>query len=296
MCRTKSEVVACQMCGTSLCQKAGKGRAKLYCSGCRRARYQVGESQMQCRTCGKTWMRRGPGRVAKYCSPRCRHLAEQPKRRKKVACVRCGKTWTSLSGQGKLCPDCHHWRPSSGSHVECKQCGKRFYRSPSCTQQHCSRLCLHASLRTWHTCLHCGKEFSRRKYRSNDKRQYCRMQCYWDAHGMDGSVAARLKGRWAGNTRKRCRKAGVPYDPSITITKVAERDAYQCQICMRQCNRSWLVRKSTRKPHPLNRTIDHIVPIVAGVHGHEWHNVQCACVSCNLKKGHKRHMAQLRLL
>jgi hypothetical protein len=284
------------MCGVPICQKTGKGRAKLYCDECLKKRDRVGESERTCRTCGKTWMRQGPGRVAKYCSRRCRHVAEQPKRSQEVVCVRCQKPWISKSGHGKLCPDCHHWRPSSGQHVRCLQCGKCFYRRPSCTQQHCSRRCLHDSLRTWHACKHCGNVFSRRKYRTNDSRQYCCIQCYWDAYGMDGSVAAKLKGRWAGNTRRRCRKAGVPYDPSVTLAKVAERDAYQCQICGRQCNRSWIVNKSSRKPHSRNRTIDHIVPIVAGVHGHEWHNVQCACLACNLKKGKRRTHGQLRLL
>ena len=297
MCRTKSEVVACQTCDAPICQMAGKGRAKLYCNECGKKRHQVGKSQMQCRTCGKIWMRCGPGRTAKYCSPQCRHLAKQPKRRKEMACVRCCKTWASKSGYGKLCPGCRHWRPSSGSHVECKHCGKCFYRSPSCTQQHCSRLCLHAALRVWHACLHCGKQFSRRKYRSNDTRQYCRIQCYWDANGMDGSKAAKARsyGLCVGGVRKRCRRFGVPCDPNVTVEKVAKRDEYVCQLCGKQCNKAWLVAKEKRTPHPRNRTVDHIIPLSEGLYGHEWHNVQCACYSCNVKKSDNRTTDQLRL-
>ena len=298
MCRTKSEIVACQTCNAPVSQTIGKGRARLYCSECLRKRYLVGKRQMTCSVCGKTWTREGPGRASKYCSSSCRHTADKPRRRKEATCERCNVCFVSHAhgGSARLCHKCCHWRPCRGDTVQCQHCSQDFYRRPSSVQAYCSLKCQHEAKKVWHTCLHCGKKFSRRKYRANDKRQYCRMQCYWDAHGMDGSVAAKLKGRWAGNTRQRCRKAGVPYDPTVTIDRVASRDAYQCQLCGNQCNRSWMVHKRSGKPHPRNRTIDHIVPIVAGVHGHEWHNVQCACVSCNLKKGRKWCVAQLRLL
>lgn len=296
MCRIKSEIAACQMCSAPIAQVLGKGRARLYCGKCLLKRHRVGRSEMTCRVCGKTWMREGPGRIAKYCSPRCARAFLYPKRAKEIDCIRCNSTFVSKTGKGRLCPQCHHWRPSHGERVDCLHCGHGFYRRPSCSQMYCSRKCLHAALRTWHRCKHCAKVFSRRKYRASDKREYCCMQCYWDAHGMDGSASRRLAGRHTGNTRKRCRKMGVPYDPSVTIARVAERDAHQCQICGRQCNPTWLVSKATRRPHPRNRTIDHIVPIAAGRHGHEWHNVQCACLACNVKKGSRWSFGQLRLL
>lgn len=296
MCRAKSEIVSCETCNAAISQTLGKGRARRYCGKCLLKRHRVGQRQMACCVCAKTWTRKGPGRAPKYCSSRCRHVADKPKRRKEVTCERCHAPFVSKSGSARLCNQCCHWRPCHGNVVECQQCRREFYRTPCSVQAYCSLQCQYAAKKVWHTCLHCGQQFSRRKYRANDKRQYCRMQCYWDAHGMDGSVAAKLKGRWAGNTRKRCRKAGVPYDPTVTIDKVAERDAYQCQLCGNQCNMSWMVDRRSRKPHPRNRTIDHIVPIVAGVHGHEWHNVQCACVSCNLRKGRKWRVSQLRLL
>jgi hypothetical protein len=149
---------------------------------------------------------------------------------------------------------------------------------------------MHDSKRSWHVCKHCRVSFSRRKYRAGDKREYCCIQCYWDAHGMDGSKAAkaRMYGNCLGNTRRRCRSFGVPYDPKVTIERVAERDGYRCQLCGSQCNHKWLVAKHSRRPHPRNRTVDHIVPLAAGVFGHEWHNVQCACYSCNVKKSNRR--------
>lgn len=297
MCRTKAEVVACVVCSAPVSQTLGKGLARLYCRECIRKRYRAGASCMTCQGCGKVWMRDGPGRPAKWCSQQCRHAAEYVKRRKVTACRRCGEAFVSTTGRGRLCPQCHHWKPRCGTTTACVRCNKPFYCAPANrTQQFCSRQCLHETKKKWHACGNCGNLFSRRKYRANDRRQYCCVQCYWDAHGMDGTVAARLNGRWAGKTRKRCRKAGVPYDPTVTIQKVAERDAYQCQICGKQCNTSWLVHKASRKPHSRNRTIDHIVPIVAGVCGHEWHNVQCACLSCNVKKGSKWRFGQLRLL
>lgn len=214
MCRTKSEVVACQMCGTSICQKPGKGRVRLYCNECLKKRHRVGESQMTCRICGKTWMRQGPGRVAKYCSGRCRHLSELPKRSKQVACVRCGKTWVSKSGHGKLCPDCHHWRPLCGQQLPCEQCGAKCYSRPSERRRFCSVACriaadnagraqrrsrLQSEMKavgtrkrfdTGKKCLRCGSSVLRTMYWSvkgqcwrlpttgkGDKRLYCGKSC-----------------------------------------------------------------------------------------------------------------------
>jgi hypothetical protein len=301
MCRTKRQCVSCVTCGVPVKQAHGKGRARLYCDSCRSARAKaacISQGKLAtCVECGRRWTSKvTSGRHPLHCSAECRRSAIARRRAKTVKCSRCNSTFVSKTGKGRFCPQCRRWRPSQGEQVECLQCGRSFYRQPSCSQMYCSRKCLHDALRTWHTCKHCAKVFSRRKYRASDKREYCCMQCYWDAHGMDGSVSRALAGRHTGNTRKRCRKAGVPYDSSITINKVSERDAYQCQLCGKQCNPAWLVNKRTRTPHPRNRTIDHIVPIAAGVHGHEWHNVQCACLACNMKKGASRIASQLRLL
>jgi len=214
MCRTKSDVVACQMCGTSLCQKAGKGRAKLYCSGCLKKRYIVGPRKITCCICGKTWEQNSRGPRARYCSSKCRYFAEQPKRAKEKACQRCHQSFISKSGQASLCPDCSHWRPSCGRQVPCEQCGAKCYSRPSERRRFCSVACrisadnarsehrrshLQAEMHTVGTrkrfdagkkCLRCGKPIIRTMYWSasgqcwrlpttgkGDKRLYCGKSC-----------------------------------------------------------------------------------------------------------------------
>lgn len=308
MCVACTDQRRCLECGAVLPPYAGIGRLRKYCVPCgRRASHRRFRQRQKsrlpsrlCVICGKAIHKQGPGRKGVCCSPQCRSLRrsrdQSLRRATNTTCIRCGESFQAKTQKARLCTQCQYWRPSRGQQVECMQCGRGFYRRPSCSQAYCSRKCLHDALKTWHRCRHCDKVFSRRKYRASDKREYCCIQCYWDANGMDGSVARRLAGRHTGNTRKRCRKMGVPYDPSVTIARVAERDANQCQICRRQCNPTWLVSKTTRRPHPRNRTIDHIVPIAAGRHGHEWHNVQCACLACNVKKGSRWSFGQLRLL
>lgn len=300
MCRKKRECTACVACSVPVTQTEGKGRARLYCDDCRKSIHReppAVSTLRSCLECGKQWMQPAcVGRKPKVCSRNCRERWRYRQRATEVRCARCGSCFVSASGRAKFCKSCDRLRKLSGHATVCVACGSAFYNCPSSTKKHCSRKCLIASIKKSFVCTHCNKTFSRRKYRKGDTRKYCSIQCYWDANGMTGRTTAKLKGHWLGNTRKRCRKAGVAYDPSVTIARVAERDAFQCQICKRQCNRQWLVSKRDKKPHPLNRTVDHIVPLAAGVYGHEWHNVQCACLSCNLKKGAKRRHGQLRLL
>ena len=290
MCLNKFSVVSCQTCGCAIEQKQGKGRAKRYCDACMLRRYQAGPSTMNCSVCGAAWVRQGAGRPAKQCSPQCKLVSRNRRQQKRVACEKCHTPFITKTGKGRLCRACRWVKPSNGTAAACLQCGTSFYRTSSSTQRYCSWRCMHDSKRSWHVCKHCRVSFSRRKYRAGDKREYCCIQCYWDAHGMDGSKAAkaRMYGNCLGNTRRRCRSFGVPYDPKVTIERVAERDGYRCQLCGSQCNHKWLVAKHSRRPHPRNRTVDHIVPLAAGVFGHEWHNVQCACYSCNVKKSNRR--------
>ena len=302
MCKSKPEMDYCQACGSAIGQPKAKGRPRLYCDSCRAVRAKeasvVPPRQHTCVECGKTWSSKWNPR---YCSDKCQRKGESKRRRALCAteknCERCGVSFVSLSGRARMCPKCHHFRPLNGETVSCKTCGEMFYRTPSSRRGYCSRKCAHAAKRTIHTCNHCGKQFFRRKYRNSDTRKYCRIQCYWDANGMDGSKAAKARsyGLCLGNVRKRCRRFGVAYDPTVTIEKVAERDRYVCQLCGKKCNTSWLVAKGKRTPHPRNRTVDHIIPLSESLYGHEWRNVQCACYSCNVRKSSNRRTDQLRL-
>jgi hypothetical protein len=94
-----------------------------------------------------------------------------------------------------------------------------------------------------------------------------------------------------GKYRDRCERAGVPWVSGITAKKVCERDRYRCQLC--GCKTPKRLRGTFEPNAP---ELDHIVPINAegGSPGHAWHNVQCACRRCNLKKS-ATPLGQLRL-
>lgn len=96
--------------------------------------------------------------------------------------------------------------------------------------------------------------------------------------------------RGRGKYRERCRRAGVPYQPGVTPSKVFARDGYRCQLCGRKTPPRL---RGTCQPNAPE--LDHIVPISAACSpGHVWSNVQCACRSCNGKK-HTKPLGQLKL-
>ena len=55
--------------------------------------------------------------------------------------MRCNSTFVSKSGKGRLCPQCHHWRPSLGRQIACEQCGTQCYSKQSEGRRFCSVVC-----------------------------------------------------------------------------------------------------------------------------------------------------------
>jgi 5-methylcytosine-specific restriction endonuclease McrA len=98
--------------------------------------------------------------------------------------------------------------------------------------------------------------------------------------------------RKSGNLRTRCKRFGVPYDSSVSRLSVCNRDGWICAICgvktIKEANRE--------HPHPLEGTLDHIIPLSKRTKGNTWDNVQCACRSCNCQKKQDRILCcQMRL-
>lgn len=152
---------------------------------------------------------------------------------------------------------------------DCKECGRPCLGS---SKSHCSQQCLVKHLASV-PCVDCNELFARQ---GTSKAKRC------------GRCSRRLKrsrrNRLAGNNRKRCRKNGVPFDPTIKPHDVFARDNYTCHICNRKTLEAFSM--NGRVVHPRSPTVDHHpYPLAAGVMGHVWENVRCACFECNWKKG-----------
>ena len=84
-----------------------------------------------------------------------------------------------------------------------------------------------------------------------------------------------------GKPRKRHRKHGGIYDPTVTAKSVAITFGMICQVCFKRV-----------EPHkgkgwqPLGWTVGHIVAVSDGGDT-TWGNVQCECMGCNSNKGTK---------
>lgn len=119
-------------------------------------------------------------------------------------------------------------------------------------------------LKTPKTCAICGKAF----YSQYANQKYC-------------SVACKRKWKRGGSSiRRRCRKYGVYYDPSVKADDVFTRDGYVCRICGKPCD---VNDKSWGTSGAMAPTVDHIIPLAKGG-AHIWSNVQCAHAICNSYK------------
>lgn len=79
--------------------------------------------------------------------------------------------------------------------------------------------------------------------------------------------------------RRRSRKLSA-WVEDVSRIVLMERDSWQCGICGGQ------IEKTSRAPHPLSPSIDHIIPISRGGE-HSYANTQAAHLQCNIRKGAK---------
>jgi hypothetical protein len=142
---------------------------------------------------------------------------------------------------------------------DCAECGRAFRCAATNKKRKCAPCA--SGLPQTTKCIECGQP-------RQDGRRRCRV-C-WKAR-------KRKLQKEHGNHRKKCRKYGVPYDPSVNRFGVCQRDGWICQICGVKTKKV----ANTKQPHPHEATVDHITPLARGTKGHEWDNVQCACRSCN---------------
>ena len=98
-----------------------------------------------------------------------------------------------------------------------------------------------------------------------------------------------------GRDRRRARKKDA-FVENVNRKKIYARDNYRCQLRLPGCKG---VDPNKVVPHPKAPTLDHIVPLAAGVAAggtHEPKNCQLACFQCNWQKSDGSFGEQLLLI
>jgi len=189
----------------------------------------------------------------------------------------CGKTCSGANAREfnrsfKELPDWFYsWHNEASKIVSCLTCGT-LINYLTRKRKFCNNACRYRSNNPLHQlCIDCGSELKA------------------DTRHVRMCIACKEKRRRAckkaagKKPRKRCKKHGVPYDPTVKSRAVFERDNYVCQLCNIKCLKKFTV--IANMPLPLSPTVDHIIAISLRIKGHTWDNVQCACWACNVAKG-----------
>jgi hypothetical protein len=295
--------MACRKCGSSWTTLGGKDMAS--CPGCckqqrckARKQGRLPASQAnECRRCGNEFraLAADASRL-RYCE-NCRGIA-----RKEYLRAMRQRLTPERSRRARMCRSLagvlRDIRSSMSSHLGacksfnvetkrqpglCCTCSKPFTPDPRRDQRFCSLSCCHV-FEERPRCITCGIEFSLRCVGRDAKKKRLRPECKSCVRSRWRNSPAGKEFRKKKEHRTRCRKHGVRYDSSVKPRAVFERDGYRCHICKKKTLSKYVV--SGGRAHPRSPTVDHHpYPLSAGVKGHEWDNVRCACLRCNVRKG-----------
>lgn len=230
---------------------------------------------LACIVCGKefTFTKATRGRHPRFCSSECkdqRHLQIGRESRARLAHgVRRNRypLGTKRSARPKYqftCESCGKTyaavRVRQGNRFCSSQCQNDWYgaKAKAVTQSRLVRL----------VCPVCGRDFKQH----NGEQAYCSVRC-----------RKRL-----GNTKKNHLRRGAPVVENVDPFRVFDRDRWTCQLCGARTPRRLRGTTDAKAPE-----LDHIVPLSRGGE-HSYRNTQCACRSCNMRKG-SRIIGQMRL-
>lgn len=225
----------------------------------------------KCGHCGKTFLKKkssAAGDGNKYCSRECafQHKAERSAARNQAIAEKRAARQAYLATK-------------DGPHTtvwfrRCKTCDRpcatKSIRQTNCIDCQQVRKATPAPQKTEKQCIACGKEFE-----GHERRRYCTAACGIAAH------------RRAYKAQRRA-KEGAAIDP-INPYAVFATYGWKCAICGKQTPRARRGTNYSNAPE-----LDHIIPLGLGG-SHTYDNVQCACRSCNGKKGATRVLSQIPL-
>lgn len=207
--------------------------------------------------------------------------------------------------------------PTSPPNAECTACGKGMWRWGESLEPPRCRSCRVSS--RMRICETCGTHFRSRpkhKDKANEGR-YCSKRCLGKAacnvskrkpYGprvcvdcdagtlrqgnvplCDSCVERRRRENSSKQAHlRRAVKLEVESE-SYTLSEIAARDKYVCQLCRRR------VAMKQRAPHPKSPALDHVIPLSRG--GTDTRaNIQLAHAACNWSKGNRGGGEQLALI
>lgn len=220
-----------------------------------------------CQRCGKKIERpRRKKDSLKYCGKPCYFAAVREGKQRFAGRIR--NEWSALVDWAhsrswrKPKTDCKKRHPAYKPRPPCEVCGKE-------TNHRHSRFCSYECKRSWRGVrkCKCGNEVM-------DATAFSRVRCLRCKREAK-RVAARLRKSY----RKRCRTYGGFFNRNVKPSEVFRRDKWKCHVCGKTTHKQY-------SPHDLrSATVDHHpIPLSKGG-DHDWHNVRCACMICNSKKG-----------
>lgn len=220
----------------------------------------------------------GVSNYGRFCSRQCSGAWKTARRIERTPPphpCRCGATRERGKRACRACFASRHSRP-------CCQCGAVITGSRRVT---CSDVCRR---------LYLTVRLTGKKHKPSRVKEYTCTQCSTsflavkNRKGLCATCVRRDGRKGKGKFRERCKRAGVYYDPRVTIHAVFQRDKWRCHLCGRKTP-----ARLRGKNVPASPELDHILPITKGGN-HTWDNVACACRECNGRKRDKP-LGQLRL-
>lgn len=236
-----------------------------------------------CSYCAGTFLSTLP--TKRYCNSRCSKGAQ---RRRQVErqhgpmpnCAACGKEKGSRKGRY-----CSRLTCMPASNRESFERNREKYAARARERERADRDKRRSTLGPKPPCKVCGIELNSwgAKYCSgascqSEKRRSDNREYYRD--NLDAHRARR--------SQYRARRSGATTE-RVDVLAIYERDRWRCGLCRR------LIDKRLAHPHPLSRSLDHIVPLSLGG-SHSAANLQAAHLKCNVAKGNRGSGEQLALI
>lgn len=209
-----------------------------------------------CPQCGDIVVRVRPtGPVPTYCSHKCRSRADHERRAEAISASGRRATLIAREAVARSCKRCGEPIPVTRTlnavycSAACSRRAAQISRSRTCSEPDCTRGVVARGL--------CKKHYAR----------VTRTKSPWTAR------------RKANKRKRNALKRGAESEAIVDV-EVYDRDGWLCGICTEP------VARSLVWPDPMSVSLDHVIPLSRGG-AHVLDNVQCAHLSCNVRKGNR---------